>query len=129
MQDLTIIPSILCFHTASSVVGIKYLSNFFSVRIFLNGHRSIMNGRRPSLCLSANSTFWWIFRHLFANFPPCHCHKKNSLTYVSYLGNTPILFFTVSDNNLTSLLVYGHDYDKFDDTQNQNNNKVYYKLH
>lgn len=48
---------------------------------------------------------------------------------MNYLGNTPIWFFTVSDNNLISFPLYGHDHDKFDDTQNQKNNKVYYELH
>ena len=99
--------------------SIKYLSTFFSVRVLLNGHRPVRKGRRPSLCFSTNSTFWWMFRHFFATFLRCHNHNKKPVSYVNYLENTPILFPTVSDNNLISLLLYGYDHGKFDDTQNQ----------
>ena len=86
-------------------------------------------------CLSA----WAKFRHGFKNtlnplysccwcikaettthyFLPCHFHNANWATLMNDLENIQLSFYTVSDNNLKSLLLYGDD--KFDVAKNRKN--------
>ena len=42
-------------------------------------------------------------------FLRCHFYNSNQATLINDLENIPISFFTVSDNNLINLLLYGND--------------------
>ena len=50
-------------------------------------------------------------------FLRCHFYSSNLVTLINDLENIRISFYTVSVNNLNSLLLYGEE--KFDDTKNK----------